>query len=259
MKRKVTIGVVTLMLVGAVILAASAFGLVGAAAQGSGCCATQQGTMGQSCPMISATGDGAQMLNPASDGLKKALNLTPEQDQKISAAIKSFMADEATVMGDLKAKRTELLKMIISGSPTKAQIASKVDGITALHSKLMLDAADRFADAKSILTPAQLKTLAEKADQLGPMCMGMGGSCGMMGSGPTMGGAPPMVPGHQMTGQPGKATEQKVESAICPVMKNRIPDITKAAGHSVYKGKTYYFCCASCKPLFDKDPGKYVK
>ena len=49
-----------------------------------------------------------------------------------------------------------------------------------------------------------------------------------------------------------------VTSAVCPVMGNKIPDITKAAGKSVYKGKTYYFCCPACKPLFDKNPKKYV-
>ena len=49
-----------------------------------------------------------------------------------------------------------------------------------------------------------------------------------------------------------------VVSAVCPVMKNTIPDITKAVGKSVYKGKTYYFCCAGCKPLFDKNPEKYI-
>jgi YHS domain-containing protein len=50
----------------------------------------------------------------------------------------------------------------------------------------------------------------------------------------------------------------KPVSAVCPVMGTKIPDVTKAAGKSVYKGKTYYFCCPGCKPLFDKDPEKYV-
>lgn len=26
-----------------------------------------------------------------------------------------------------------------------------------------------------------------------------------------------------------------------------------------YKEKTYYFCCNSCKVLFEKDPEKYLK
>lgn len=28
---------------------------------------------------------------------------------------------------------------------------------------------------------------------------------------------------------------------------------------SEHKGKTYYFCCDSCKETFDKEPEKYVK
>ncbi|MDQ2800792.1 MAG: YHS domain-containing protein [Armatimonadota bacterium] len=36
-------------------------------------------------------------------------------------------------------------------------------------------------------------------------------------------------------------------------------DSVKDAAKSVYKGKTYYFCCASCKPEFDKNPQAHVK
>ena len=43
-------------------------------------------------------------------------------------------------------------------------------------------------------------------------------------------------------------------------MGTKIPDVSKApGGKSVYKGKTYYFCCPGCKPLFDKNPEKYIK
>ncbi len=45
---------------------------------------------------------------------------------------------------------------------------------------------------------------------------------------------------------------------VCPVTGDKIASIKDAVGHSTYKGKTYYFCCAMCKPLFDKDPAKYV-
>lgn len=56
------------------------------------------------------------------------------------------------------------------------------------------------------------------------------------------------------------AAHKKVVSAVCPVMGTKIPDVSKAlGGKSVYKGKTYYFCCAGCKPLFDKNPEKYIK
>lgn len=35
-------------------------------------------------------------------------------------------------------------------------------------------------------------------------------------------------------------------------------DERKAAGTSVHKGQTYYFCSSGCKAAFDKDPQKYA-
>jgi YHS domain-containing protein len=46
---------------------------------------------------------------------------------------------------------------------------------------------------------------------------------------------------------------------ICPVTGNKIKSVKDAVGHSVYKGKTYYFCCPACKPKFDKNPAKYIQ
>jgi len=34
-------------------------------------------------------------------------------------------------------------------------------------------------------------------------------------------------------------------------------DDKKAAGTSVYRDKTYYFCTQACKRAFEKDPEKY--
>ena len=58
-----------------------------------------------------------------------------------------------------------------------------------------------------------------------------------------------------------KASPTKTAKAalICPVTGDKIASAKAAAGHSVYKGKTYYFCCAGCKPRFDKDPATVVK
>jgi Cu+-exporting ATPase len=36
-------------------------------------------------------------------------------------------------------------------------------------------------------------------------------------------------------------------------------DPAKAAGSSENNGKTYYFCSASCKQKFDRDPKQYAK
>lgn len=48
---------------------------------------------------------------------------------------------------------------------------------------------------------------------------------------------------------------------ICQVMGTEVdPEKAKKMSWvSTYKGKTYYFCCPSCKPAFDADPEKYVK
>ena len=55
-------------------------------------------------------------------------------------------------------------------------------------------------------------------------------------------------------------TKPKATQAVlvCPVTGEKIASIQVAAGHSTYKGKTYYFCCGGCKPMFDQDPAKYV-
>lgn len=44
----------------------------------------------------------------------------------------------------------------------------------------------------------------------------------------------------------------------CPIMGTMI-DPAKAYSKTVYKGKTYYFCCDSCPGEFNKNPEKYAK
>ena len=65
------------------------------------------------------------------------------------------------------------------------------------------------------------------------------------------------APGHDHGG--AKKAAPKKGAVTCPVMGNEIASTVKASGKSVYKGKTYYFCCPACKPMFDKNPAKYVK
>ena len=45
----------------------------------------------------------------------------------------------------------------------------------------------------------------------------------------------------------------------CPVTGETVASAKDSVGTSVYKGKTYYFCCSGCKPQFDKNPAKYAK
>jgi YHS domain-containing protein len=43
---------------------------------------------------------------------------------------------------------------------------------------------------------------------------------------------------------------------IDPVCEMKVNEA--AVFHSEYQGKTYYFCSAMCKTMFDRDPRKYV-
>jgi YHS domain-containing protein len=62
---------------------------------------------------------------------------------------------------------------------------------------------------------------------------------------------------HHHYDPPTIPSEQQV---ICPVTGDVVDmQRAKAAGHlREYKGKMYYFCCAACSQLFDKNPEKYV-
>ncbi len=66
----------------------------------------------------------------------------------------------------------------------------------------------------------------------------------------------PVLAGPPATAPAKPAT--KKTPFVCPVTGEKVDDISKADGKSVYKGKTYMFCCAGCKPTFDKNPAKYA-
>ena len=43
---------------------------------------------------------------------------------------------------------------------------------------------------------------------------------------------------------------------IDPICDMKVNEAT--ALQSTYKGKTYYFCSALCKTMFERDPEKYI-
>lgn len=58
---------------------------------------------------------------------------------------------------------------------------------------------------------------------------------------------------NEMSGAAGSAV-----AVTCPVTGEKIDPAT-ATLKTVYKGKTYYFCCSGCPEEFAKDPEKYIK
>jgi YHS domain-containing protein len=66
-----------------------------------------------------------------------------------------------------------------------------------------------------------------------------------------------LLPGAALAA-PGHPAPTKKAALVCPVSGTEIASAAKAYNHEVYKGKTYYFCCPECKPVFDKNPGKVI-
>lgn len=44
----------------------------------------------------------------------------------------------------------------------------------------------------------------------------------------------------------------------CAVTGEEIASVKDASGSQEYNGKTYYFCCAGCEPMFRANPAKYA-
>jgi len=66
---------------------------------------------------------------------------------------------------------------------------------------------------------------------------------------------------HTAAAAAGAPAEGNPYPGHCPVMGGEV-DLAKAATDptlwSDHGGKRYYFCCANCKPKFDKDPAKWI-
>ncbi|MBS1703364.1 MAG: YHS domain-containing protein [Armatimonadetes bacterium] len=57
-----------------------------------------------------------------------------------------------------------------------------------------------------------------------------------------------------------KPVKKDPTEITCAVMKGDKVNIAKALKtkmYADYKGRRYFFCCASCKPQFLKDPAKF--
>lgn len=52
---------------------------------------------------------------------------------------------------------------------------------------------------------------------------------------------------------------KEIACAVMPGDKVNIKKATKSKMFSDYKGRRYFFCCAGCKPTFEKDPAKFAK
>jgi Spy/CpxP family protein refolding chaperone len=95
---------------------------------------------------------GARAWGP---GLWRALNLTPEQVEKIKALRGSFFKEKIPLRNDLMSKRLELRALWAQTNPDEEKILAKQKEINALRAQLEEKATRNRLEMLKILTPEQ--------------------------------------------------------------------------------------------------------
>jgi YHS domain-containing protein len=79
-------------------------------------------------------------------------------------------------------------------------------------------------------------------------------------------GGCPMVQCADSSARPAASAEQDCEGVASPLVAAVAPPcpvmgmkVTTKNHRSIYLGKTFYFCCADCKPKFDRSPDQYLQ
>ncbi|MCA1961180.1 MAG: periplasmic heavy metal sensor [Desulfomonile sp.] len=123
--------------------------------------------------------------------------LTPEQQDKMSALRLEFLKKTEPLRAEMGKKRIELLEITSKATPDRQALEQKIDEMQAIKDKMNSERRALGKQIRALLTPEQLK-------KAGPMLgMGHGGGFGHHGRGPGGRGCG-MGPGW-MGGGPGGA------------------------------------------------------
>jgi Spy/CpxP family protein refolding chaperone len=125
-------------------------------------------------------------------GLWSALNLTPEQVQKVQALRESFFKETLPLRNDLMSKKLELKALWLQTNPDEEQILAKQKEINDLRAQLQEKGTKNRLEMRKVLTPEQQ---AQAANLRGGAWRDYGRGCGSgsgsrygmgmgMGSGP---------------------------------------------------------------------------
>jgi len=93
-------------------------------------------------------------------GLWKALNLTPEQIQKIQALRESAFKETLPLRNDLMSKKLEMRSLWLQKNPDEEKILAKQKESSALRAQLGERAIKNRLEMRQILTPEQQAKLA---------------------------------------------------------------------------------------------------
>jgi len=146
---------------------------------------TAQGPGGPMGPGMHGRGQG----RAAREDLQKKLNLTDEQRTKLADIHDRAARAAIPIQGDLKIAGLDLRKLVRADKPDQRAIDAQIDKMAGLRAKLQKSRVASMLEARSVLTPAQQKTLREAHPGMGGRGMhrwmlGMHGDPGMgMGMG----------------------------------------------------------------------------
>jgi len=91
----------------------------------------------------------------AGSGLWGAINLTPEQIEKMKALRKSFFEQALPLRNELMSKKLELKALWVQTNPDEGKILAKQKEINALRVQLQEKATKNRLEMRKILTPEQ--------------------------------------------------------------------------------------------------------
>jgi Spy/CpxP family protein refolding chaperone len=91
----------------------------------------------------------------AGSGLWGALNLTPEQMQKMKALRKSFFEQVLPLRNELMSKKLELKALWVQTNPDEGKILAKQEEINALKAQLQEKGIKNRLEMRKILSPEQ--------------------------------------------------------------------------------------------------------
>jgi len=112
--------------------------------------------------------------------LGPALNLTPEQTQKMQALRESFFKETIPQRNELQIKQLELRTLWAQTTPDQEKILAKQKEINALRAQLQEKTTMHRLEMRKVLTPEQQAQLGAYGPGFGP---GYGMRGGMMGGG----------------------------------------------------------------------------
>ena len=116
-------------------------------------------------PSKSRWGDGLVLGIPLG-----AMNLTPEQDKRVSGTLSAYRASTAPLIRQLRQAQSALAdKLFAQGQLQALDLQAELQQITQLRTQLLELSAQAMVDTRNALTPAQIAAGAQVRARLGQL------------------------------------------------------------------------------------------